>query len=53
MDAVVKTFAKIAADTNCAIDLDHHTRKLAPGQSEVTIEDARGRRCHPPAPYGH
>ena len=42
MDAVVKTFAKIAADTNCAIDLDHHTRKLAPGQSEVTIEDARG-----------
>ena len=22
--------------------MDHHTRKLAPGQSEVTIEDARG-----------
>ena len=42
MDQVVKTFAKIAADTNCAIDLDHHTRKLTPGQTEVTIEDARG-----------
>ena len=42
IDQVVKTFGKIAVDTNCAIDLDHHTRKLAFGQTEVSVEDARG-----------
>jgi hypothetical protein len=42
MDAVVKTFGKIAADAHCSIDLDHHTRKLAPGQTEITVDDARG-----------
>jgi hypothetical protein len=42
MDNVVKIFGRIAGQTNCAIDLDHHTRKLGPGQAEVTIDDSRG-----------
>jgi hypothetical protein len=40
IDAVVKTWARIADETNCAIELVHHSRKL--GGSEVSAEDARG-----------
>jgi hypothetical protein len=31
MDGVIRIFSKIADTQNCAIDLSHHTRKLAPG----------------------
>jgi RecA-family ATPase len=42
IDQVVKSFGRIAAQTGCAIDLDHHTRKPTPGQTEITVDDARG-----------
>ena len=31
MDQVIRIFTRIADTQNCAIDLSHHTRKLAPG----------------------
>jgi hypothetical protein len=40
IDAVVKTWAKIADVTGCAVELVHHVRKT--GGAEVTAEDARG-----------
>jgi len=40
MDAVVKSWARIADTANCAIDLVHHPRKT--GGAEVTAEDGRG-----------
>lgn len=40
IDMVVKSFADIADDTNCGIELIHHTRK-SNGQ-EATIDSARG-----------
>lgn len=40
IDRVAKTWAKIANDTNCAIDLVHHVRKL--NGAEVSVEDGRG-----------
>lgn len=40
IDAVVKTWAKIADETGCAIDLVHHSRKT--GGGDVSVEDARG-----------
>jgi hypothetical protein len=40
IDRVVKTWAKIADETNCAIELVHHSRKT--GGAEVTVEDGRG-----------
>jgi hypothetical protein len=42
MDIVGDIFNVIAERTNCAIGLDHHTRKMAFGQSEVAAADARG-----------
>lgn len=39
-DIVSKTWARIAHDTGCAVELVHHTRKT--GGSEVTVEDGRG-----------
>src|SRR5262245_21944161 len=43
MDTVVRIFAKMADAQNCAIELSHHTRKLAPGSIEdYGIEDMRG-----------
>jgi len=41
---VIRIFTRIADTRNCAIDLSHHTRKLAPGSSmdDVTIDDMRG-----------
>jgi hypothetical protein len=40
IERVVKTWAAIADETNCAIDLVHHSRKT--GGAEVTVEDSRG-----------
>jgi hypothetical protein len=40
IDKVAKLWAQIADDTNCAIDVVHHLRKLA--DREATVEDARG-----------
>lgn len=40
VDAVVKTWARIADRTGTAIDLVHHSRKT--GGEEVTVEDTRG-----------
>lgn len=40
VDAVVKAWAKIADEINCAIELVHHSRKT--GGGNVTVEDARG-----------
>ena len=40
IDAVAKTWTRIADVTNIAIDLAHHTRKT--GGAAVTVEDGRG-----------
>lgn len=40
IDMVAKAFAKLANDTNCAIELVHHTRKT--NGSEASSQDARG-----------
>jgi AAA domain len=42
MDIIGDAFNVIAEHTNAAIGLDHHIRKMAFGQSEVTAADARG-----------
>lgn len=41
IERVAKTWARIAEDTSCAVELVHHTRKDK-GGSEVTVEDGRG-----------
>jgi len=40
IDAVVKTWNRVAGGGNCAVELAHHARKL--GDNEVTAESARG-----------
>jgi RecA-family ATPase len=47
MDSVVRIFSKISDTQNCAIDLSHHTRKLAPGSGgdDYDINDMRGARA--------
>ena len=42
MDAVVRIFAGIADAQDCAIELAHHTRKLAPGITDYVANDIRG-----------
>ena len=42
MDAVVRLFAGIAHEYDCAIELAHHTRKVSVGIGEYTIDDIRG-----------
>jgi hypothetical protein len=43
VDAVAKTWARIADRTGCGIELIHHTRKQGAGQAaEYTVDDARG-----------
>ncbi len=42
IDRVVKTWAKIADRAECAVELIHHVRKPGNGQSEFTVDDARG-----------
>jgi hypothetical protein len=40
IDLVAKTWGKIADETNCAVELIHHTRKT--NGAEATAEDGRG-----------
>jgi hypothetical protein len=40
VERVAKTWSAIADETNCAIDLVHHSRKT--GGAEVVVEDGRG-----------
>ena len=40
-DAIVDRLGKICIAQNCNVEIDHHTRKIAPGQ-EITVDDARG-----------
>jgi hypothetical protein len=40
IDRVVKTWARVANATGCAVELVHHTRKT--GSAEVSVEDGRG-----------
>lgn len=40
IDKVAKLWAQIADQTNCAVDVVHHLRKVA--DREATVEDARG-----------
>ena len=42
MDALIKTLGRIAEEANCAIDIDHHTRKPSSGQDGLTINNSRG-----------
>ena len=42
IDLVVKRFGHIADETKASVELAHHVRKPATGQSEITVEDARG-----------
>lgn len=42
VDRVAKTWARIADDTNTAIELVHHVRKGQGGGQEITVEDGRG-----------
>jgi RecA-family ATPase len=42
MRGICEVFAKIADVTGCAIEITHHTRKMQPGQEELTASDSRG-----------
>jgi AAA domain len=42
IDGVAKAWGRIGDRANCSISLIHHVRKGAPGQGELTVEDARG-----------
>jgi RecA-family ATPase len=47
MDSVIRIFTRIADTQNCAIDLSHHTRKLASGSTadDYTVDDMRGAKA--------
>jgi AAA domain len=42
IDAVAKAWGRIANRTNSSVELVHHIRKLAKGQTELIADDARG-----------
>jgi RecA-family ATPase len=42
MDAVIRIFTKLADACDCSIDISHHTRKLAAGAFDHTVDDTRG-----------
>jgi hypothetical protein len=42
MDPVLRAFARIASETDSAIELAHHTRKKVTGQEDYTTADSRG-----------
>jgi hypothetical protein len=42
MDIVVKRLGEIAMRRKCCIEISHHVRKPATGQTEITVYDARG-----------
>jgi hypothetical protein len=45
MDAIVRKIGDIGAATKSAIELVHHARKPATGQTETSVDDARGARA--------
>lgn len=42
MDAVIRIFTKLADVCDCSVDISHHTRKLAAGTFDHTVDDTRG-----------
>jgi hypothetical protein len=43
VDAVIRLFARMASDCDCAIDISHHTRKQASGLNiDHGVDDSRG-----------
>jgi hypothetical protein len=42
INVVCRQLAMLAEETNCAIEVVHHTRKAGPKQTEHSAEDARG-----------
>src|SRR5262245_47021427 len=42
MDTVVRLFAGIAHEFDCAVELAHHTRKISVGAGDYTADDIRG-----------
>jgi len=42
MDTVIRIFAKLADVCDCSVDISHHTRKLAAGAFDHTVDDTRG-----------
>ncbi|WP_271557817.1 AAA family ATPase [Bradyrhizobium sp. CCBAU 45394] len=42
MDCIVKAWGRVAQRANCSIELVHHSRKSAAGETETTAESARG-----------
>jgi RecA-family ATPase len=42
MDAVIRTFTRMSDTCNCAVDISHHTRKLAVGSFDHSVDDMRG-----------
>ena len=42
IDAVVKSWGRIADAANCAVEIVHHTRKAQPNRNGVSFDDARG-----------
>jgi RecA-family ATPase len=42
MDTLIRIFTKISDACGCSIDISHHTRKLAAGTFDHTVDDTRG-----------
>lgn len=42
MDRIVKEWGRVAERGNCAVELVHHSRKNASGETEITVESSRG-----------
>ena len=42
MDRIVKAWGRVAQVANCSIELVHHSRKSAAGETETTVESSRG-----------
>lgn len=42
MDRIVKEWGRVADQGNCAVELVHHARKSSAGETEITVESARG-----------
>jgi hypothetical protein len=42
IDAVCKRLGLVAFRAHCCIEISHHVRKQAPGQTHITVDDTRG-----------
>jgi AAA domain len=42
MDRIVKAWGRVAQRANCSVELIHHSRKSAAGDTETTVESSRG-----------